>query len=102
MPAAVGQHAFNFALTSAKSIAARATLRVANLREAVDVALRLAADPERNAWVERALGFAIAHRGAAKGMAERVLKLMPAAATGRPDADDARQVASNGQADPAR
>lgn len=101
-PVVMGPHTFNFAQASARSLAARAALRVDDISEGVVAALELAADPDRNAWVERALGFAIAHRGAAKEMAERVLKLMPAAATGQPDADDARQVASNEEADPAR
>jgi hypothetical protein len=36
--------------------------------------VRLARDPERNAWVERALGFAASHRGAAKRMGEAALR----------------------------
>ena len=38
-------------------------------------AVRLAVAPDRNAWVERALGFAAAHRGAAELMAREILAL---------------------------
>lgn len=81
-PVVMGPHTFNFAQAAARSLGARASVRVRDLREGVLMALKLAGDPDRNAWVERALNFAFAHRGAAKAMAERVLRLVPADAAG--------------------
>jgi len=78
-PVVMGPHTFNFAQAATKSLAARASVRVADLRTGVAAALTLANDPDRNDWVQRALNFALAHRGAAKMMAERVLRLVPAA-----------------------
>ncbi len=74
-PVVMGPHTFNFAQAAARSLGARASVRVRDLREGVLMALKLAEDPDRNAWVQRALNFALAHRGAAKAMAERVLRL---------------------------
>jgi hypothetical protein len=54
---------------------ARAAQRVDNIQAGVKVAMQLAADPDRNAWVQRALGFANAHRGAAALISQQVLKL---------------------------
>lgn len=80
-PVVMGPHTFNFAQAATRSLAARASVRVKDLGEGVRVALRLAADADRNAWVQRALGFALAHRGAARSMAERVLRLVPEASS---------------------
>ena len=77
-PIVMGPHTFNFAQAAAKSLAAGAAVRVDTLAQGVTAALSLAQDPERNAWVQRALDFAAAHRGAAREMAERVLRLLPA------------------------
>ncbi len=74
-PVVMGPHTFNFAQASKQALAARAAVRVADIHAAVAKAVALARDPQRNAWVERALGFANAHRGAAAMMATEVLAL---------------------------
>ncbi|MDH4392190.1 MAG: 3-deoxy-D-manno-octulosonic acid transferase [Aquabacterium sp.] len=75
-PVVMGPHTFNFAQASKQALMARAAQRVDNIRDGVDVAVELATDPDRNAWVQRALGFANAHRGAAALIAQQVLRLM--------------------------
>ncbi len=74
-PVVMGPHTFNFAQASKQALAARAAVRVADIQAAVVRAIALADDPQRNDWVERALGFANAHRGAAALMAQQVLRL---------------------------
>jgi len=74
-PLVMGPHTFNFAQAAEQALAAGAALRVADLSEGVTAALRLAADPQRPAWVQRARDFASAHRGAAQQMAQRILAL---------------------------
>lgn len=74
-PLVMGPHTFNFAHAAELSIAAGAGLRVADLAAGVDAALKLAADPQRREWVERAFAFAASHRGAAQWMAQQVLGL---------------------------
>ena len=74
-PVVMGPHTFNFAQASKQALAARAAVRVADIQAAVARAIALADDPHRNEWVERALGFANAHRGAAALMAQQVLRL---------------------------
>ena len=74
-PVVMGPHTFNFAQAAKQALRARAALQVADMQAGISVAVKLASDPERNAWVQRALGFAIAHRGAATLMAQQVLQL---------------------------
>ena len=75
-PVVMGPHTFNFAQASKQALLARAAQRVDNIQAGVKVAVHLATDPDRNAWVQRALGFANAHRGAAALIAQQVLKLV--------------------------
>lgn len=74
-PVVMGPHTFNFAQASLRAEQARAALRVADLPAGVQAAVALAADPQRNQWVDRALGFAAAHRGAAEIMSREILAL---------------------------
>jgi 3-deoxy-D-manno-octulosonic-acid transferase len=74
-PVVMGPHTFNFAQASKQALLARAAQRVDDIQSGVNVAVRLAGDPDRNAWVQRALGFAQAHRGAAALITEQVLRL---------------------------
>ncbi|MBI3367716.1 MAG: 3-deoxy-D-manno-octulosonic acid transferase [Burkholderiales bacterium] len=72
-PLVMGPHTFNFAQAAEQAEAAGAALRVADVAQAVTRAVALADEPSRTAWVERALAFSAAHRGAAQSMAEQVL-----------------------------
>jgi 3-deoxy-D-manno-octulosonic-acid transferase len=72
-PVVMGPHTFNFAQASKQALLARAAVRVDDIGAGVSVAVALARDPDRNAWVQRALGFANAHRGAATLIAQQVL-----------------------------
>ena len=72
-PVVMGPHTFNFSEAAELSLAAGAALRVADIDEGVARAVALAHDPARNDWVQRAFGFAAAHRGAAERMAREVL-----------------------------
>jgi 3-deoxy-D-manno-octulosonic-acid transferase len=74
-PLVMGPHTFNFEHAAELSLSARASVRVPDLAAGVQAALRLARDPQRNQWVQRALDFAASHRGAAQMMAQRVLAL---------------------------
>jgi len=74
-PVVMGPHTFNFAEAARLSLAARAAVRVGDIGEGVARAVELAQDEARNAWVERALAFAQAHRGATERMAERIVAL---------------------------
>ena len=71
-PVVMGPHTFNFAQASKQALVARAAVRVADINHGVREAISLAGRPDRNAWVERALGFANAHRGAATLMARQI------------------------------
>ena len=71
-PVVMGPHTFNFEQASKQALAARAALRVADINEGVSKAIALAVSPERNGWVQRALAFANAHRGAAALMARQI------------------------------
>jgi len=73
-PVVMGPHTFNFAQASKQALVARAAVRVEDIRAGVQAAVSLAGDPDRNAWVQRALGFAQAHRGAATLIAQQVLR----------------------------
>jgi len=75
-PLVMGPHTFNFAQAAELSLAAGAALRAASLAEAVGRAVALAADPQREAWVERAVAFAAQHRGAAARMAAAIVALL--------------------------
>ena len=71
-PVVMGPHTFNFAQAAKQALAARAALRVADINEGVAKAIALAISPDRKDWVQRALGFASAHRGAATLMARQI------------------------------
>jgi 3-deoxy-D-manno-octulosonic-acid transferase len=73
-PVVMGPHTFNFAQASKQALLARAAQRVDDIQAGVKVAVALAVDPDRNAWVERSLAFAQAHRGAAAMIAKQVLE----------------------------
>jgi 3-deoxy-D-manno-octulosonic-acid transferase len=75
-PLVMGPHTFNFAQAAELSLAAGASLRAADLADAVQRAVALATDPQRDAWVRRALAFAAEHRGAAARMAAEVVSLI--------------------------
>jgi 3-deoxy-D-manno-octulosonic-acid transferase len=75
-PVVMGPHTFNFAEAARLCLDARAGVRVADIDEGVRRAAALAADPRRNAWVERALSFAAAHRGATERMVQRIATLL--------------------------
>ncbi len=79
-PLVMGPHTFNFAQAALMSLQAGASVRVASLDEGVRRALALASDQQRNRWVQRALAFATAHRGAAQRMAGSILALLGAPA----------------------
>jgi 3-deoxy-D-manno-octulosonic-acid transferase len=76
-PVVTGPHTFNFAQAAELAVAAGAAVRVADITEAVARAVALARDPQRAEWVQRALGFAAAHRGAAQRMAREIRALVP-------------------------
>jgi 3-deoxy-D-manno-octulosonic-acid transferase len=78
-PLVMGPHTFNFAEAAELSLAAGASLRVADIDEGVARAVALARDPARGDWVQRAVTFAAAHRGAAERMAREVLAALDAA-----------------------
>jgi 3-deoxy-D-manno-octulosonic-acid transferase len=80
-PLVMGPSTYNFAEAAVLSLAAGASLRVADIGEGVARALALALDPARADWASRALGFAAAHRGAARRMAAAILELVPPEAT---------------------
>jgi 3-deoxy-D-manno-octulosonic-acid transferase len=72
-PVVMGPHTFNFAQAAKQALAVRAAIRVASIKDAVAVGVGLARNPDRGAWVRRALGFAGAHRGAAALVTQQVL-----------------------------
>jgi 3-deoxy-D-manno-octulosonic-acid transferase len=75
-PVVMGPHTFNFEQAAKQSLAAGAAIRVDDINAGVLAAAALAADPQRNDRVDKALGFASAHRGAAALMAQQVLRLV--------------------------
>ncbi len=80
-PVVMGPHTFNFAQAAKQALAVRAAIRVASIDDAVAVGVGLAQNPDRGAWVRRALGFAGAHRGAAALVTKQVLEhIRPAVA----------------------
>jgi 3-deoxy-D-manno-octulosonic-acid transferase len=76
-PLVMGPHTFNFAEAAELSLAAGASQRASHLADGVALAVALAAAPDRNAWVQRALAFSAEHRGAAQRMAQAVLDCLP-------------------------
>jgi len=77
-PLVMGPHTYNFSEAADLSLAAGAALRVADIDEGVARAVALAHNPARSDWVQRALAFAAAHRGAAERMAGEILATWPA------------------------
>ena len=76
-PLVMGPHTFNFAEAAELSLAAGAALRADGLDAALREALALLAQPgRRDAMAGAATDFAAAHRGAARRMAQQVLRLM--------------------------
>ena len=76
-PVVMGSHTFNFAEAAEQALAAGAALRVADMAEAVAVASRLAADPNGLRLAKFSAGdFALAHRGAAKQLAQALGQLL--------------------------
>ncbi len=78
-PIVMGPHTFNFEEASELALQSRAAIRVSNLHDGVTRAIKLAHDPERNGWVERAFNFAAMHRGATDRMADRIADTINAA-----------------------
>jgi 3-deoxy-D-manno-octulosonic-acid transferase len=74
-PVVMGPHTFNFAQAAKQALLARAAMRVDNIDAGVAAAAALTRAADLNGWVQRALGFASAHRGAASLMAGQVLQL---------------------------
>lgn len=75
-PVVMGPHTFNFEQAAVGALGERAALRVADIDEGVARAFALARDPQRAQWAQRALAFAELHKGAARRMAERIVRLM--------------------------
>jgi 3-deoxy-D-manno-octulosonic-acid transferase len=76
-PLLLGPHTFNFAQAAELALAAGAAERVPDIDAAVQRAVALVDDRERDAWSDRALAFAAQHRGAAARMARAVLEQVP-------------------------
>ncbi|MBC7956243.1 MAG: 3-deoxy-D-manno-octulosonic acid transferase [Cytophagales bacterium] len=76
-PLVMGPHTFNFAEAAALSLAAGASLRVADMGEGVARAVALAGHEERQTYARRAVAFSAQHRGAAERMAQRIGTLLP-------------------------
>jgi 3-deoxy-D-manno-octulosonic-acid transferase len=79
-PIVMGPHTFNFAQAADNALSERAAVRVHDITEGVQRAIELARDPQRELWARRALAFAQQHKGAARRMAEHVLRLVDASA----------------------
>lgn len=78
-PLVMGPHTFNFAEAASLSLAAGASVRVADMAEGVERALALIGQAgERDACARRAVAFAGQHRGAAQRMARLIGPLLPA------------------------
>lgn len=78
-PLVMGPHTFNFAEAAELSLAAGASVRVADMAEGVASALSLLAQrDERDACARRAVAFAGQHRGAAERMAQHIAPLLRA------------------------
>ena len=76
-PLVMGPSTFNFSEAAALSLAAGASLQVADMDAGIVEVQRLLESPERLAALSRAaLSFAAQHRGAAARMAQRIVPLM--------------------------
>jgi 3-deoxy-D-manno-octulosonic-acid transferase len=75
-PVVMGPHTYNFAEAATLSLAAGASVRVADMGQGVVRAVALAGHDERVQYAERAVGFASQHRGAAARMADRIAPLL--------------------------
>lgn len=76
-PLLIGPSTYNFSDAAELSLAAGASLRVADVDAAVEQALRLLRTPdELDRWAGAAVGFATRHRGAAAGMAREIVRVM--------------------------
>ena len=72
-PVVMGPHTFNFSEAAELSLQAGAGLRVPDIAAGVQRAVALSHDPARERYVQSALAFAAAHRGAATRMAAQIL-----------------------------
>jgi 3-deoxy-D-manno-octulosonic-acid transferase len=75
-PMVVGPHTFNFEDATLLAIEAGAAVRMPDMNHGVRRAVALVHDPHRNEWVDAALAFAGAHRGATQRMAQRIAMLL--------------------------
>jgi 3-deoxy-D-manno-octulosonic-acid transferase len=76
-PLVMGPSTFNFSEAAELSLAAGASLRVADMAAAVATATELLGSPDRGVVVSgNALRFASQHRGAARRMARRIMPLI--------------------------
>ena len=71
-PVVMGPYTFNFAQASKQAQMAKAAVQVDGINQGVIEAIHMATRPDRDEWVQRALGFANAHRGAAALMARHI------------------------------
>ena len=77
-PVVMGPHTFNFADAADLAQSAGAALRVADMAAAVRAAIELADDAARQIRMSHAaLGFASAHRGAAKNTVQAIAAYLP-------------------------
>ena len=72
-PLVMGPHTYNFSEAAELSLAAGAAMRATDIEQGVEQAVALARNRARSDWVQHAIGFAGAHRGAAERMAREVL-----------------------------
>ena len=77
-PVVMGPHTFNFKQAADGALGERAALRVSDIDDGVARATALARDPQRAQWAQRASAFADLHKGAARRMAERIVRVMSA------------------------
>jgi 3-deoxy-D-manno-octulosonic-acid transferase len=75
-PIVMGPHTFNFAEAATLSLAAGASLRVADMKDGVSRAVALAGHTDREQFAARAVAFASQHRGAAARMATLIAPLL--------------------------
>ena len=73
-PVVMGPHTFNFADAAELAIAAGAAVRVATMAEGVARAIAIGSSEEQRGRAAAALGFAAAHRGAARRMAAGIVR----------------------------
>jgi 3-deoxy-D-manno-octulosonic-acid transferase len=77
-PVVMGPHTFNFTAAATLSLAAGASLRVANITEAVNAALALLGSDDLARRAAAALSFAASHRGAAVRATARIVDVLNA------------------------